>query len=119
LIQILRTHSVRFRLILYFLGLEFLEPSQILDTPPPQRRNRRQVCPIGMKHVVTWNKFRTVTESNQQVQSQRDYLPSLDLSITTIQHVPVHYQYIYSMLQHVSFLLGKLEEQQLIGWESK
>ena len=50
------SHSVRFRLILYFLGLEFLEPSQILDTPPPQRRNRRQVCPIGMKHVVTWNK---------------------------------------------------------------
>jgi cytochrome c biogenesis protein CcdA len=43
-------------LILYFLGLEFLEPSQILDTSPPQRRNRRQVCPLGMKHVVTWNK---------------------------------------------------------------
>jgi hypothetical protein len=26
-------------------------------------------------------RVRTVTESNQQVQSQRDYLPSLDLSI--------------------------------------
>jgi hypothetical protein len=42
------------------------------------------------------NRVRTVTESNQQVQSQRDYLPLLDLSInqakqqTSILHIGTH-----------------------------
>jgi hypothetical protein len=62
-------------------------------------------------------RVRTITESNHQVQSQRDYLPSLDLSInqakqqTSTLHIGTH----IAFLLHLSFVFASDEGSATIG----